>query len=364
MGSLATEAAFTPPAKQRAMTVNDNDEVVIWDDAPCPKLPADQVYVRVDAVALNPSDTKMRGAFATPWAFLGTDYCGTVVAVGSGVTHVRVGDRVYGAQNEMCPRTPDQGAFAQYTITRGGIWAKVPDGWATEAAAALPAGISTAGLALKLLGIPLPYTSDGAKPVKTTYVLVYGGSTATATITMQFLRESGYVPIAVCSPHNFELAKRNGAEEVFDYHDSQCAETIRAFTKNNLRYALDCITNVESTTACFKAIGRAGGRYVSLNPFPEHAATRKMVTTDWTLGPTIFGEGSTWPAPYGREGSDEEREFGALLWRVAGRLVEEGKLRHHPLRVIHGGFEQVKQSMEVVRAGELSGEKIVVVFER
>jgi D-arabinose 1-dehydrogenase-like Zn-dependent alcohol dehydrogenase len=190
MGSLATEttSTFTPPLKQRALTVNDHDEVTIWDDAPCPKLPVDQVYVRVEAVALNPSDTKMRGNFATPWAFLGTDYCGTVVAVGSEITHIKVGDRVYGAQNEMCPRTPDQGAFAQYTITRGRIWAKVPDSWTAEAAAALPAGISTAGLALKLLDIPLPYTSD-AKPSKTTYVLVYGGSTATATIIMQFLRE-------------------------------------------------------------------------------------------------------------------------------------------------------------------------------
>lgn len=225
MGSPATETTFVQPSKQRAMTVNNDDEVIIWDDAPCPALPADQVYVRVDAVALNPSDTKMRGAFATPWAFLGTDYCGTVVAVGSEVTDTKVGDRVYGAQNEMCPRTPDQGAFAQYTITRGRIWAKVPDHWTTEAAASLPAGISTAGLALKLLGIPLPYTSD-ARPSKTTFVLVYGGSTATATITMQFLRESGYVPIAVCSPHNFELARRNGAEQVFDYRDAQWADKI------------------------------------------------------------------------------------------------------------------------------------------
>ena len=183
--------SFTPPARQTAATVNDNDEVTIWHEAPCPSLPADQVYVRVDAVALNPSDTKMRGDFATPWAFLGTDYCGTVLAVGPDVgtdLDIKVGDRVYGAQNEMCPRTPDQGAFAQYTVTRGRIWAKVPDGWSTEAAASLPAGISTAGLALKLLGIPLPYTG-ATKPAKTTYVLVYGGSTATASITMQFLRE-------------------------------------------------------------------------------------------------------------------------------------------------------------------------------
>jgi NADPH:quinone reductase-like Zn-dependent oxidoreductase len=188
MGRPTTGMESISPRKQRAVAMKNYDEVIIRDDAQCSILPADHVYVRVDAVALNPSDTKMRGEFATPWAFLGTDYCGTVVAVGSEITHIKVGDRVYGAQNEMCPRTPDQGAFAQYTITRGRIWAKVPDNWTTEAAAALPAGISTAGLALKLLDIPLPYTSD-TKPSKTTYVLVYGGSTATATITMQFLRE-------------------------------------------------------------------------------------------------------------------------------------------------------------------------------
>lgn len=87
-----------------------------------------------------------------------------------------------------------------------------------------------------------------------------------------------------------------------------------------------------------------------------------MVTTDWTLGPTIFGEGSTWPAPYGREGSEADREFGESLWRVAARLVEEGQLRHHPLRVMHGGLDQVKEGMDIVRAGRVSGEKIVVRF--
>ncbi|GAB1197711.1 hypothetical protein APSETT444_007014 [Aspergillus pseudonomiae] len=364
---------FTPPPHQTALTVNEHDEVTIWDSAPCPTLPADQVYVRVKAVGLNPSDTKMRGQFATPYAFLGTDYAGTVVAVGSAVTHIQVGDRVYGAQNEMCPRTPDQGAFSEYTITRGRIWAKIPEGWSFEQAAALPAGISTAGLALKLLGLPLPdpkATTILAHP-KPMYVLVYGGSTATATIVMQMLRLYGYLSLSInhlysnatCSPHNFDLVKKNGAEQVWDYRGADLAQTIRTYTKNNLRYALDCITNVESTTFCFGAIGRAGGRYVSLNPFPEHAATRKMVTADWTLGPTIFGEGSTWPAPYGRPGSEEDQAFGEELWRVVAKLVEDEKLVHHPLQVMLGGFEEIKQGMELVRTGKLSGEKIVVRFQ-
>jgi NADPH:quinone reductase-like Zn-dependent oxidoreductase len=183
MGGLTT-TRFTPPATQSALIVDDNDEVMIWNEAPCPTLPADQVLLRTDAVAINPSDTKMRGGFATPFGILGADYAGTVVAVGSDVTGVAVGDRICGAQNEMFESTPDRGAFAQHNVTRGEIWMKIPPSWSTEAAASLPVGICTAGMAMKLLGLPLP-----DKPVsKPAAILIYGGSTATATIAMQMMR--------------------------------------------------------------------------------------------------------------------------------------------------------------------------------
>ncbi|OLN97465.1 Enoyl reductase LovC 1 [Colletotrichum chlorophyti] len=355
MGSVPTNS-FTPPATQKALIVNDKDEVVIWDDAPCPKLPPDQVMVRVEAVGLNPSDTKMQGSFATPFGILGADFAGTVVAVGPEVDDVKVGDRICGAQNEMFGTTPERGAFAQYNVTRGKMWMKVPDSWSLEAAASLPVGVSTAGIAMKLLGLPLP-NKPATKPA---YVLVYGGSTATATIAIQMLRLSGLIPITTCSPRNFDLAKKNGAKEVFDRHDKDCAQKIKTYTKGNLKYALDCITNVESTTVCFNAIGRAGGKYVSLDPWPEHAASRKVVTTDFTVGPRIFGEGCTWPAPYGSEPSEDMRVFGVELWSVVQQLVHEGKLQHHPLRILDGGFEAIMAGMDLVRNKKLSGEKVVV----
>lgn len=182
---MGTSAGMTAaPATQRALVVDDKDEVVIRNEAPCPQLPADQVLVRTEAVGLNPSDTKMRGPFVTPFATLGADYAGTVIAVGSEVTGITVGDRVCGAQNEMCALTPAWGAFGEYNVTRGKMWMKVPGSWSNEAAASIPVGISTAGLALRLLGLPLP-TKPAPKPL---YVLVYGGSTATATIAMQLMR--------------------------------------------------------------------------------------------------------------------------------------------------------------------------------
>jgi NADPH:quinone reductase-like Zn-dependent oxidoreductase len=66
MGRPTTGIESISSLKQRAVAIKDYVEVIIRDDARCPTLPADQVCVRVDADALNPSDTKMRGAFATP----------------------------------------------------------------------------------------------------------------------------------------------------------------------------------------------------------------------------------------------------------------------------------------------------------
>jgi NADPH:quinone reductase-like Zn-dependent oxidoreductase len=64
------------------------------------------------------------------------------------------------------------------------VWLKLPQGLSTEAGATFGAGISTAGLALKLLGLPLP-----DEPVeKPAQVLVYGGSTATGTMAVQLLK--------------------------------------------------------------------------------------------------------------------------------------------------------------------------------
>ncbi|UPL02824.1 hypothetical protein LCI18_013758 [Fusarium solani-melongenae] len=344
------------PTTQRAVIIEAGDQVRVRDNVPFPTLQRDQFLVRTDAVAVNPSDTKMRGNFVTPGGVLGTDYAGTVIACGPEVTRVEVGDRVCGAQHAMNANNPTRGSFGEYNLSAGSIWLKLPPSVSSEGGATFGAGISTAGLALKLLGLPLP----DAPVEKPKYILVYGGSTATATIAIQLLRLANMIPIATCSPKNSEQVKAYGAQETFDYHQPDSAARIKAYTKNNLCYALDCITTIESTSFCFAALGRAGGKYVSLDPFSPHVATRATVKTDWVLGPSIFGDGSTWPDPYGRPPSEEIRAYGEKLWAVAQKLVDDGKLLHHPVRIIDGGLSQLLTGMELVRSGKLSGEKCVV----
>lgn len=117
---------------------------------------------------------------------------------------------------------------------------------------------------------------------------------------------------------------------------------------------------MESTALCFAALGRAGGKYVSLDPFAPHVATRATVKTDWVLGPDILGKGSTWPAPYGRPPNKEDGVYGEKLWAVAQQLIDKGQLKHHPVRVLEGGLEQVLVGMEMVRRKKFKGEKCVV----
>jgi NADPH:quinone reductase-like Zn-dependent oxidoreductase len=183
MASL-TNYFFTPPAKQEAIIAGKDGKAILSRDEPCPPLRSDRLYIRTEAVAINRSNTKMQGDFITPLGIFGADYAGTVIAIGSAVTNVQVGDHVCAAQHSMYEKTPEYGAFGQYNVTNGAVWLKLPPSMSIEAGASLGAGISTAGLAIRVLGLPLP----DAPTKNSTRVLVYGGSTATGTIAIQLLK--------------------------------------------------------------------------------------------------------------------------------------------------------------------------------
>ncbi|KAK1958663.1 hypothetical protein LY78DRAFT_697031 [Colletotrichum sublineola] len=92
----------------------------------------------------------------TPFGILGTNSASIVVAVGSDVQGIAVGGRVCGAQNAMHAASPERGAFGQWNANNGDAELKLPPPWTTRAGATLATDISTAGIAIKLLGLPLP----------------------------------------------------------------------------------------------------------------------------------------------------------------------------------------------------------------
>jgi NADPH2:quinone reductase len=92
--------------------------VLKLEEVPTPQTGPNQVLVRILAVGVNPVDTYLRSNTDNRGPKLpytpGSDAAGVVEVVGSGVTQVKVGDRVYvggtssGAYAELCLSDPGQ----------------------------------------------------------------------------------------------------------------------------------------------------------------------------------------------------------------------------------------------------------------
>ncbi|KAL1970223.1 hypothetical protein VTN77DRAFT_5383 [Rasamsonia byssochlamydoides] len=348
----------TLPSTQSAIVANATGDLVLSPDIPLPDLEPDMILVKTVAVALNPVDTKVVGKMATKGAIAGGDFAGIVVALGSGASRFAIEDRVCGAVQSMNPLLPRVGAFAEYVAATADFTLKIPDNMSFESAATLGIGVATIGYALfRSLKIPGDPEQPASKP---NYVLVYGGSTASGTMAIQLVRRSGLIPITTCSPRNFPLVERYGAEKAFDYHSPTAVDEIRKYTKNALVYALDCFCDASSMIFCYGALGRAGGRYTTLEPYLERLHTRKTVKPDWVLGPALFGKKIAWNGPYGLEGDPQLRVFGREWFLCAQRMLDRGEIVPHPARVGEKiGLEGVLDGLELLRKRAVSGEKLV-----
>ncbi|OTA57460.1 NAD(P)-binding protein [Hypoxylon sp. EC38] len=357
MGSIAKRT-------QTALVGDSEGNMVLSHTAPVPELEDDRVAVEIKAVSLNPVDTKMVGDYHTPGAISGCDFAGIVTAVGPGAAdgNIKVGDRICAAISGLNPLRPDIGAFATQTTTPYWSSLKLPDNWSYAEGASLGTPWMTVGAALfkslGLLGGPLEPVSHPNGKVTT--ILVNGGSSATGTAALQLLKLAGYQTIATCSPRNFELTRSFGADHVFDYNSPTCAEDIKALTRNSLRYALDCITTTDSMRLCYAALGRAGGRYTALDAFSEAVAgTRKVVRSNWVLGPEMLGEDIGWPEPHGRPANPDLKAFCVEWTRMLQTLLDRNIIRPHPLLVRDTGLEGVLGGFAEIRAKKVSGQKLI-----
>ncbi|KAH6627322.1 chaperonin 10-like protein [Chaetomium tenue] len=348
------------PDSQTAIIADSLGNLAVAHGVPLPEVEPDMLLVRTVAVAVNPVDVKLTGAMAVEGAVAGSDCSGVVVAVGSAVppSKFAVGDRVCAAITPMNPATPRIGAFAEYVGATADCALRLPDGISFDSGATLSIGVATIGYALfQSLKVPGHPDSPATTPQ---YILVYGGSTASGTLAIQLARKAGLIPITTCSPKNFALVESRGAEKAFDYHDPSSAADIRAYTKNALDSALDCHCDASSMQYCYAAIGRAGGRYTTLEPYPEQLHTRKRIKPDWILGPALLGKNVNWKAPYTIKARPELRLFARDWFMCAQRLLNNGDLEPHPARVGEKvGFGAILEGVDILRKGTVSGEKLV-----
>lgn len=178
----------------------------------------------------------------------------------------------------------------------------------------------------------------------------------------------GFKPIAICSPHNFDMARAAGAVAVHDYRSDDCVAAIRASTRGRLGTAVDCITSADSMRICYQALRNLGAddelnhaRYVSLDNFPISGHTRRAVLPSWVFAMTAFGRALDWGAPYKTDARRRDRDFAVDWMKEVDGLVGQGNIRPLQVRVVDGSLETaVKGGLDLLRRpGAVSGEKLV-----
>lgn len=151
---------------------------------------------------------------------------------------------------------------------------------------------------------------------------------------------SGLTVITTASPKNFELVKSRGADAVFDYNDPLCAQKIKEYTNNKLRYVLDTICTPSTFKICAEALPAESETDEELNLvtlLPLDSWPRKDVKTKVILAYTSFGEAFT---KFGQDFPvlEAHYRFGCMFWELNAKLVAEGRVVPHPMEVRSGGL--------------------------
>lgn len=177
---------LTKMAAQKAVEINGPRDAHFVTNRSKPQLRDDYILIKTAAVALNPTDWKHVDFMATSGALMGCDYAGIVEEIGSKVKKpFKKGDRVFGMCHGANLLQLEDGAFAEYIVAKGDIQMFIPPQMSFEEAATLGVGIYTVGQALyQSLQLPLPT----APATEAFPLLIYGGSTATGTLAIQFAK--------------------------------------------------------------------------------------------------------------------------------------------------------------------------------
>ena len=290
----------------------DDPESLVEVDLPDPTADGHDLLVRVEAISVNPVDTKLRAPKAQVESeprVLGFDAAGTVVAVGPDVTGFKPGDAVYYAGDVTRP-----GSNAQLQRVDARLVGRKPTTLDFAQAAALPLTTITAW---ELLFQRMPYAADGGGAGKT--LLIIAGAGGVGSIAIQLARRAGFTVVATASrPQTVAWCRDLGAHHVVD-HRQPLAPQLAAlgFT------TVDAAINLADTDRYWEALGELLAPQGHLGLIVEPSGALRI--GDPYKAKCI---GIHWEMMFARPRfrAADMAEQGAILDRVAD-LIDAGELR-------------------------------------
>jgi NADPH:quinone reductase len=292
----------------RAQQLNGINSVELAEQ-PTPTPAAGQVLVRVHDAAAGPWDVGFvsRGFPGTATPFVpGQEVAGVVEAVGDGL-QMRPGDRVYASL------FPAGGGFAELALASADQMAAMPTKASFAEAAALVIGGGTAYEGL----------IDRGRLRAGETVLITAAAGGVGSAAVQIAAAVGARTLGVASPVNHDYVRDLGASEVFDYHNPDWVQQVRAAVPGGV----DLLFDAAGGQTAEQAVGavRDGGRAMFI------------VISD---SPRELERGIT--------GEEFPAQVNAQRLAALSDLVDAGKLRPQvgailPLDQVHEALERVAE---------------------
>ncbi|MFC3552137.1 zinc-binding alcohol dehydrogenase family protein [Lysobacter cavernae] len=328
----------------------DDPQSLVDVELPDPATPqGHDLLVRVEAVSVNPVDTKVRSPKPQVEAqpkVLGFDASGVVEAIGDAVTRFKPGDRVYYAGDITRP-----GSNAQLQLVDGRVVGHAPKSLDATQAAALPL---TALTAWELLFQRMPCDSEYGGAGKS--LLVIAGAGGVGSIAIQLARRAGFTVIATASrDESVQWCKAMGAHHVIDHRQALKPQLAQLGFES-----IDAALNLFDTDRYWDALGEliAPQGHVGLIVEPAGALKigdpykAKCIGIHWEM---MFARA--------RFKTDDMGEQGRILDRIA-QLIDAGELRgtqHDTLSPINAA--NLREAHRRLESGTTIGKLVVSGWE-
>ena len=250
-------------------------------DTPTPEPSGRDVLVKVNAIAVNPVDFKIRQSLTNPQKpprILGWDAAGEVASVGPGVSLFQAGDKVYYAGD-----VSRSGSNSEYQLVDEHIVGHMPTTLSFSQAAALPLTAITAWEGLfHRLQVPSP---PKALPQKS--LLIIGGAGGVGSIAIQLAANiAGLEVIATASrAETVAWCKKQGAHHVINHHEDIAAQ-LKAIDRESVDYIF-ILQNTDQHFPTAAQVIAPQGRICSIveneSPLPVNLLKKKSASFHWEL---------------------------------------------------------------------------------
>ena len=225
---------------------------------------AGEIKIAHKAIGLNYIDVYQRaGLYSLPMPLhMGMEASGIITAVGSGVTHLKVGDRAAYASNPP-------GSYCEERVMPAKCVVKLPDAISFET-----------GAAMMLKGLTAEYLLKRTLPQgglhKGDFILFHAAAGGVGLIACQWATALGYQLIGTAgSDQKCELAKANGAAFTINYAKEDFQARVKEITggkgvkvvydsvgKDTFEKSLDCLAPL----GLLASFGNASGPVPSFSP--------------------------------------------------------------------------------------------------